>query len=136
MQTSPAKTHTWIAFRDWMFQAKPEAIAGPVMNATPAPLNPEELRKREWSRLVEMVDAGTGTALAIKQTQTSASQRIDAAGYALDGLRAELADAMKLAAVSARAAEPSVATASSVTSPAPAIPPRIERPAQPQPLAA
>jgi hypothetical protein len=97
VQTSANKTGSWTGFRGWFFKSKPklQADVAPVsVTVTRAPVDPLELRKRQWKRLAEMIDAGTSTTLSVQQVQRSAGQRIDAAGYALDGLRAELSAAM------------------------------------------
>ncbi len=77
----------------WFRPAVAQVTAVPVARcAVPVPVqhDPIELVKRQWQQLNEIIGHGVLTAGAAQRLQKSASDRLDAAGYALEGLRAEL----------------------------------------------
>jgi hypothetical protein len=97
--------------RAWL---RPTVSASAVIatTVTPSPepeiRDPSDMAKRQWQQLGAIIDQGMTTAGTLQQLQKSASDRLDAAGYALEGLRAELAAAMPLPSLATR---PDVAAA-------------------------
>ena len=57
---------------------------------------------KQWSKIAAILSSGVGSAALASQLQRSASQQLDAASYALDILRFELAGAMQQAAPAAQ----------------------------------
>jgi hypothetical protein len=92
----------WSAISSWY---KPAGLAlgqsqptSPAAAGTQAAVT-EELQPdaTQWSKISKVVTGAIGSAALAGQLQRSASLQLDAAGYALDILRTELAAAMQIA---------------------------------------
>ena len=75
--------------------AKRQAIARPV----PIPSEPGRRDSaQQWARVEDVMQSAVASADAAKRLQTTAATQLDAAGYALSRLLAELSAVMKLPA--------------------------------------
>jgi hypothetical protein len=90
----------WTALRGWFSDAMNLRAAGPEATAAipvrrPSNTHPQS-SSMQWSKIAAVMNGAIGSAALAGQLQRSASQQLDAAGYALDILRSELTAAMTL----------------------------------------
>ncbi len=90
----------WTALASWFLpggavrRARPDADA---LAPLPLPFNGEpQSDVMQWSKVSAVMTGAIGSAALAAQLQRSAGQQLDAAGYALDILRAELIAAMTI----------------------------------------
>lgn len=87
----------WLSLFSWRIVGHQSRASKSVETTTakvaaPAPAQPGLL---QWSKIADVLAGGIGSAVRAGQLQSSASQQLDAASYALDILKFELAAAMR-----------------------------------------
>jgi hypothetical protein len=93
----------WSALSSWFKPAgfvrgqsqPPSSAAANIQDASKAEPQSDAL---QWSKISAVVSGAIGSAARAGQLQRTASQQLDAAGYALDILKSELSAAMNAAA--------------------------------------
>ncbi len=92
----------WNAVSGWLKPAGFSHVQSQPLSAAPAKIQIEPKAEPQpdavqWSKISKVVTGAIGSAALAEQLQRSASLQLDAAGYALDILRTELAAAMQIA---------------------------------------
>ena len=87
----------WLSLSSWRIGGH-QSRASKVVEATTAKIAaaaPAQPGLMQWTKIADVLTGGIGSAVRAGQLQSSASQQLDAASYALDILKFELAAVMR-----------------------------------------